>query len=390
MRYVDLSSNYPKKRKTNTANLKYLKLTLAISGLFLLFYALYLLFWPTTMVVKQIFQSPGSALSFFRGDATLKSSDGRTNVLLLGLDKRLNEPYSYKDKTGTEFQNGFRSDTMVVLSLDHKTKDTVMVSLPRDLWVKIPKGNGVLEQHAKINAAYSIGNMSNYPGGGLALAEKVVSQHLGIPIHYGMSIDFEGFKKIVDTLGGVMVNVENSFEDWNYPVEGREYDPCGGDERYLCRYEHIKFEAGTQYMDGGSALKYVRSRSGTNGEGSDFARARRQQRLLVAIRNKALTWQTLSDPLKVGSLVSRFGQTIQTDFDINLYPQVYKILSEIDLNNVRSFVLDPSAKEGMIMVPPPDQYGGAYVLVPRKADWSEVQKYVSDALMNVVTTDAPQ
>lgn len=386
MRYVEVNSNY--RKTTRTAKSRILKFSLAVLAIFFLGYVVYLAFWPTSSVVKQIFEAPKSALSFFRGEGTsLQSTKGRTNVLLLGIDRRKNEPITYKDNSGNVHRNGFRSDTMVVISIDLATKDTVMISLPRDLWVKIPKSETVGEQYAKVNAAYSLGNTYDYPGGGNALAKRVVEDHLGLPLHYAITIDFEGFKKIVDTLGGVMVNIENSFEDWNYPIEGKENDPCGDSGNYYCRYEHIKFEKGLQYMDGNNSLKYVRSRMGTNGEGSDFARARRQQRVLVAIRNKALTWQTLSDPLKIVSLASNFGETIQTDFDFKLYPQVYKLLSQVDFNNVRTTVIDPSTKPGMIIVPPPEGYGGAYVLVPAKKDWSEVKDYVTEFMDNTLVSD---
>lgn len=374
-----MNSTYQRKRRKR-AYQKYFKLTLVVALLSTLGYLSYLYFWPTSLVIKQILKAPGAALSFFKGEGEpLRQTNGRTNVLLLGIDKRSYEPRSFQDKDGRVYRNGFRSDTILLASVDLMTKDTVLISLPRDLWVKVPLGGG-LDQYGKINAAYSLGHSLGYRGGGLALAKKVVEDHLGISVHYTLSIDFDGFKKIVDTLGGVMVNVENSFEDWSYPIEGRENDPCGGSGNYYCRFERIKFEKGFQFMDGSSALKFVRSRMGTNDEGNDFARARRQQRVMLAIRNKALTWQTLSDPIKVAGLVAGFGETVETDFDIQIYPQVYKLLSQVDLSRLRSFVLDPSAGEGIIITPPAADYGGAYVLIPRKKDWSEIQSYVREII----------
>ena len=90
--------------------------------------------------------------------------------------------------------------------------------------------------------------------------------------------DFSSFKEIIDALGGVKIDVANSFTDDLYPIEGREEDLCDGDKEFKCRYETIHFEKGINYMDGTTALKYVRSRNGDNNENTDIAREARRQK----------------------------------------------------------------------------------------------------------------
>ena len=101
-----------------------------------------------------------------------------------------------------------------------------------------------------------------------SLVEKITS----LPTHYAVVIDFSSFKEIIDALGGVKIDVANSFTDDLYPIEGREEDLCDGDKEFKCRYETIHFEKGINYMDGTTALKYVRSRNGDNNENTDIAR----------------------------------------------------------------------------------------------------------------------
>ena len=107
---------------------------------------------------------------------------------------------------------------------------------------------------------------------------------LGIPIHYNVTINFEVFKQIVDTLGGIDVEIENTFTDSEYPIEGKEDDPVIAN-----RYETVTFTKGLEKMNGERALKYVRSRHGDGAEGTDFARSKRQQKVILAIKDKLMS-----------------------------------------------------------------------------------------------------
>ncbi|OGY23691.1 MAG: hypothetical protein A2126_02500 [Candidatus Woykebacteria bacterium GWB1_45_5] len=377
MRHIDLGvlppSSLEKQRKKK-------KIAFFLAGLLLvaaLGYIGYAFYWPISSLIGEIFKNPGAVLSFFREPSgELRSSGGKTNILILGIDKRANVPYSFVGPAGREEHNGFLSDTIIVLSVDLNSKQTSLISVPRDTWVSMPGWEGLFPSQGKINSAYSLGNTYGYPGGGLKLAERVVSDHLGVPIHYGVRVDFEGFKKTIDTLDGIDIVVDKTFDDYQYPVEGKENASCPNGT-FSCRFEHLHFDAGNTHMDGTMALKYVRSRTGTGGEGSDFARSRRQQKIIQAAAKKALSVGTFLDPFKVNSLFRNFGQAVETDFDLKSSPKAVKLAKEINIDGLRTFVLDPSS--GLMHSPSANFYGGAYVIVPR-VSWDEVRLKIKNFL----------
>ncbi len=374
MKYVDAGIS-PYKKEEKTRKKKLIKFSIAAVLLGIVLYGGYLFYWPISQLINEIMHHPGVVFSFLKDPvADLKSTDGRTNMVLLGIDKRAYAPYSYKDSQGNVTKNGFLTDTIIVLSVGKDSKDAVMISIPRDMWVDIPKWDSFLGGAGKINSVYSIGDTQSYPDGGLALIKKVVSEKLDIPIHYALRIDFEGFKKTINTLDGVEVVVDRAFDDYRYPVEGRENAGCSGGS-FSCRFEHVHFEAGSQEMNGEKALQFVRSRTGTNGEGNDFARASRQQKILVAARKKALSLGNFLNPSKVNSLFKDFGESVETDFSLNLYPAAYQLLKEVDASSTKKLVLDSSA-EGLLYTPNPAQYGGAYVLLPKGNSWDKVHNKV--------------
>jgi LCP family protein required for cell wall assembly len=378
MRYIDLGVS-PQTSLDKKINSRKRLALLAISCLSaaLVIYAGYVFYWPLSNIFRQIFKNPGVVLSFVRNPSgELKSTDGKTNFLLLGIDKRDNVPYTFIGPSGTQERNGFLSDTIIVLSVDLNTKQASMISIPRDTWISIPGWTNMPPSSGKINSVYSLGDAYNYPGGGLKLTERVVSEYLGIPIHYGVRIDFEGFKKGVDTLNGIDVVVDKTFDDYMYPIEGKENSSCP-DGTFDCRYAHVHFNAGLNHMDGETALEYVRSRKGTNGEGSDFARARRQQKVIQAAVKKTLSLGNLLDPVKLNSLFRDFGQAVETDFDLKSLPQIIKLAKEVKTDNMKTFVLDPSS--GLMYQPDASSYGGAYVIIPSKG-WDEIKIKVNEFL----------
>jgi LCP family protein required for cell wall assembly len=378
MKYVDLGTgptiSIEKKRKRRK---KLILLGVGLVSVVLIGVFGYAFYWPLSSLIGEFLKNPGIALSFFRDPSgQLKSTNGKTNFLILGIDKRSNVPYTYVGPNGEQERNGFLSDTVIVASVDLETKKTSLISIPRDTWVSVPEWKNFPASEGKINSTYSLGDAYSYTGGGLKLAEKVVTKHLGIPIHYGVRVDFESFKKTIDTLGGIDITVEKTFDDYKYPVEGKEIANCSGGGFY-CRFEHIHFDKGKTHMDGATALKYARSRSGTNGEGSDFARARRQQKVIQATMKKALSIKNLLDPIKVNRLFRDFGETVETDFDVASVPALIRLAKEVDYQNMKTLVLDPSS--GLMHTPNPGLYGGAYVIVPKNS-WDEVRLRVKKFL----------
>ena len=155
-----------------------------------------------------------------------------------------------------------------------------MISVPRDIWSDSLKD--------KVNSAYHYGEEKK-KGGGLTLSKAIVSDVVGLPIQYALVLDFSGFEKVINLVDGVEVNVPKSFTDPDYPIPGKENDECNNDPEYRCRYEALHFDAGVQVMDGARALKYVRSRHAEGDEGSDFARGKRQQEVILALKTKLMS-----------------------------------------------------------------------------------------------------
>ena len=318
-------------------------------------------------------------------DSGLESDNGRVNVLLLGIGGKGHE--------GPDL-----TDTMILASVDKGAKDVVLIAIPRDLWVP--------SLSAKINSAYAYGR-EKQRGEGLVLAKETVSVLLGIPVHYAFRMDFGGFIKAVDLVGGLDIEVENSFVDLKYPVSGKEDDLCGltieteekdgvfeqvvkdatgsaiplseiNDENspFTCRYEELSFTKGLTHMDGVTALKFVRSRHGTGGEGSDFARSARQQKTILAFRQKVLSSETLTSPQKIIELSQTFGDTIDTDIkdeDIALFA---KLALKIDPSTIRRVVLDANERDGRLEFGRPEEHGGQSVLVPKGGNWTDLAEYI--------------
>lgn len=277
---------------------------------------------------------------FLRGEKT-----GRVNVLLLGTG---DEGYAGEGLT----------DTIIVASYDTASKGVALFSLPRDLYVPIENYGS-----AKINAAHAYGEQNNYPGGGPALAGKTVENVVGVPMNYYVRVDFSGFKDIVDSLGGVTVDVENSFCDYQYQ------------DHALKKGEAVCFDKGKQKLDGIRALQYSRSRHAAGVEGSDFARSKRQQKLLVAIKEKALSGDTLTNPKKMLDLFAALGKHIKTDAPMADMLRVFELAKGIDNSKIISRNFDNSAK-GLLISSSSATTG--YILQPRSGDFKEIQDVVKN------------
>ena len=242
-----------------------------------------------------------------RIDLPVWEKQERVNILLLGVDKREGE------------HGPWRTDTMILGTVDPQSKTAGILSIPRDLWVPIP-GSG----ESRINSANFIGDRDKYPGGGPALAMKTVEYNLGVPVHYYVLLDFDGFEKIIDTIGGVDVNVERVLHDERYP------DPSPEDPD---RVRTIHFEAGLQHMDGKAALEYARSRLST----SDFDRSHRQMQIILAVREKALRLNLIP---RVPELMVTMADIVQTDLQPGNIITLARLGGEIERENLQSAVID--------------------------------------------------
>lgn len=275
----------------------------------------------------------------------LRQTQGRVNVLLLGVGG--------SDHIGFDL-----TDSLIFSSTDLESGETLLVSIPRDIWIDSMK--------AKINTAYHYGEEKK-PGGGLTLAKAVVSEVVGQPVHYAVLLDFSGFVQAVDLVGGLEIEVERALDDFKYPVPGKE-----DAEPEESRYEHLHFEAGLQQMAGDLALKYVRSRYAEGEEGTDFARSRRQQKALLAFKDKVFSSQTFLNPRKIKELINIFGDSIKTDIQENEHSGFLGLVLKIKESKIETVSLDGE----LLYTPTKSQYEGQWVLIPRAGNWDAVHQYV--------------
>lgn len=278
---------------------------------------------------------PGStpdASTSSAGSPQLAPWDGttRVTVLIMGLD--------YRDWESGE--KAARSDTMILLSMDPLTKTASILSIPRDLWVAIPGF-----EHAKINTAHYLGDAYNLPGGGPGLAVKTVEQFLGVPINYYAVIDFETFVKFIDEIGGVKVDVP----------ENITIDLLGDGP------DTIKtLQPGVQVLPGAWALAYARQRHTQNG---DFDRARRQQQVILGIRNRILSVNMLPVLItKAPALYSDFKAGIRTNMGLDDAIRLALLAQQVPDDAIQRGVLDQqyvvfgrSPDDLSILIPIPDK-----------------------------------
>lgn len=329
---------------------------------------------------------------------------------------------------GGEGHDGpYLTDSMMVFHVDLKKNTISLISLPRDLWVKMPTKTKEIF-HSKINSIYQMGmyEWKNFPGVKVAktgtpqLVKDAVQTVTGLAIDNVVTVDFTGFAKSVDALGGIDVKVQKTFDDYEYPIEGKDKDLCGKDEdfakieKYLkpgfdeeekkrlfaekpeletffkniteepkdafpCRYEHLHFDAGMTHMDGETALKYVRSRHSLQ-DGTDFGRAARQQQFVQAVKEKILNVGIVA---KIFPLMEEMKQHVTTDISGD---DIKKFISEAkDAKNYRIISIHMSDTD--YLRSSFSDYGG-YILIPRAGEdnWKEVHTMIQNGILEITPT----
>jgi len=308
-------------------------------------------------LLKQLFKSSNFLTSWINPSiVNLDSSRGRTNILLLGIG-------------GAEHPGADLTDSLMLISVNLDNTDTVLLSLPRDIWV------GSLQ--AKLNTAYHYGEEKK-PGGGLILAQSAVSEVINQPVHYAVLLNFSGFEKAVDLIGGLDINVPHGFTDNKYPIPGKENVQPESD-----RYQTLTFSSGFQHMDGSTALKYIRSRNAQGEEGTDYARAQRQQRIILAFKDKLFTLKIILNPKKIKALSQIFSESVVTDLSSNTYPDLIKLALRLDKDNIRTGILNQgSSNEDIppLLYNPPASLYGQWVLRPVNNNWQAVYSYIEEII----------
>lgn len=302
---------------------------------------------PTTLKPKNYSLLNSVKNLIFQSDNVLTGQrDDRINILLLGMG-------------GPGHDGPYLTDTNMVVSIKPSTKEVAILSVPRDLGVEIP-GYGF----GKINHANSYGE-SQTAGQGGELARGIFAKTLNLDIPYYIRVDFKAFTDIIDTVGGVDINVEKAFSDYMFP--GPNFS-----------YQTLEFTAGSQLMNGTRALEYARSRHGTNGEGSDFARARRQQQVITALKEKLLAFGTYTNPIKVQKIISTLSGHITTNLDFGQIMYLASLGRELQ-SNPRSLVLDNGINGFLTSTNSPTS---GYLLLPKTGNFDSI----NTAFANIFST----
>jgi LCP family protein required for cell wall assembly len=291
-------------------------------------------------------------------DRGLKSEEsGRINILLLGMG-------------GKGHDGAYLTDTIMLASLDVKTKKVSMLSIPRDLSIPVEGSS----DWTKINNINAFAEAKEAGSGGVAISQAV-SDILEIPIDYYVRADFDGFVNIINKIGGIDVYVENTLNDYSYPADGQEDNPD-----YNSRYEHLRVEKGWNKMDGSLALKFARSRHAGGAEGSDFARAKRQQIILQAVKDKLLTTTVLLNPVTITEIITEFKNHLDTTLQPWEIVKLWTMFKDVKKENIITKVLDNSA-DGLLYQKINEK--GVYVLLPKNGDFSEI-KYLAQNIFSEV------
>jgi len=279
--------------------------------------------------------------------------NGRMNFLILGV-------------RGADHKAFDLTDTMMVVLANQESKKILLLSLPRDIWITPLK--------TKINTLYHYG--------GSQLVAREVEKIIGQPIDKVLVVDFRSFEEIIDFVGGVEIEVDHSFDDFYYPIPGKENDLCDNDPEFSCRYEHLYFESGWQAMDGERALKFVRSRNAQGEDGTDFSRNKRQQKLIIALKNKLLSTSFLLDPQKARGLVEVINRNLETDITRDDYASLSKFFLPFLQNlQLETLVLNGGIfDEKELLYHPQYHSSNQWVLLPAGGDWEKVESFVEDKI----------
>jgi polyisoprenyl-teichoic acid--peptidoglycan teichoic acid transferase len=288
-----------------------------------------------------------------------QEGDGRVNILVLG-------------KGGADHEGGELTDTIMMLSVDPKNNDAAILSIPRDLYVRVPSKGSM-----KLNAVYETAKQDAFnekpsnksvvefkneaEKAGLKRVEQTLEGVLGVPINYYMMVDFTAFKKAINTVGGLEFYV-------NHPID-RDYN-------FIGQYGVLNVPKGMQKFDGDKAIYYVRSRY-TDADG-DYSRTARQRELIIALKEKFFSVGTLSNPLKLSQLINDFGDNVQTNISLNELLSLYDIGKNIESKNIKSY----SFHDGNNPLTVPGNISGISVEQPELGlnNYKDIQKFVRTKL----------
>jgi len=361
---------------------RYLNNTYFLLSLFIVAFVLATI--STTLYLKYVQKIKSNSSSALQGESIIPSSEPKTdkslNVLLLGYG-------------GNEHDGGSLTDSITLVNINPESKKFNLISIPRDLWVPIPT-DWDNTTYGKINSAYAIGlDQTKYPNkkpefrgenGGGSLAKYAVGKITGFNIDYFISVDFDRFSEIIDLIGGIEVNVPQTYDDNFYPLKGMENETCGFSEKeianfhkkysdfelekqFTCRYERLHFDKGIVKLNGETALKFVRSRHGD----SDFGRSQRQHAVLEAIGNKVLNLNILHS---ANPLFKTLSGSVKSDLDMNILPRIVEPLGNITQYKTNHIYL---TDQNVLVAA--KATGGQYILNPKAGlgNYSGIKDFIT-------------
>jgi LCP family protein required for cell wall assembly len=292
----------------------------------------------------------------------LKGEDsGRVNILLAG---------NSADDPG---HNGADlTDSIMLLSINTRERKGYVMSIPRDLYVRLPNS----DKYVKINEVYQAGQKSTQglpsaKDGGMRLLQQVVSERFGIEAHYSALINYTALQRAVDAVGGIQITVKSTDDRGLFdpsPDLNHNYIPL------------VQLPNGTVQLDGRQALNLARARGHADGsygyDAGDFVRTEHQRQILIGLREKSTSAATLSNPVRLGQLVDSFGDNIQTDMKLGEFRRLFVLTKPIPSGQLASAGLDDDQATGLLE--PYINDDGQYTLVPRAGvdDYSQIRDYL--------------
>ncbi len=292
---------------------------------------------PFWQMVASIFG--GEAESTNPNYSSVPKENNRLDILILGIRG--------EDDPDAKDGGPLLTDAMLVFSFDKTNKKASIVSIPRDLYVKIDKN-----KEDKINAAYEYGYY--HKGDGISYTKELISKVTGVYVDKVIVLDFSSFEKIIDDVGGIDIVLAAPFSEsqqWGYK---------------------FSLPAGPNHLDGVNALYYMRSRFST----SDFDRSRRQQELMFALKNKLTNLNFWSDPIKTIAIFNSIRSNIKTDINIWNIKELIDLTKEIDSSDkIKKYIISTDN-----LVYESHTSSGSYILLPKGDNFTQIKQLFQDVL----------
>jgi polyisoprenyl-teichoic acid--peptidoglycan teichoic acid transferase len=351
--------------------------------------------WKTGMILTKI--SKGGLLSSIVHnipgvkDELKGEKDGRINIALLGMRGE-----------GVE-GGGLLADTIMVISIKPAENKASIISIPRDLYVTVPG----TQDKQKINAVHAYGEEKG-KGQGLEAMKTILGEVTGLPIHYAASINFAGFKQLINAIGGVEITLDKPFEEsmqfneakvcdgrvFTEPTgkyETKKYKTKTGKVKIAAQYPlctnpdkecggDFKLSVGTQTLNGDQALCFSRSRVTS----SDFERAKRQQLIMQAVKDKMTSIGTLTDFSKINEILNTLGNNARSDMQIWEMQKFYDVYKQVPNPQISQRVLEDS-EEGMLYYP--GESAAGYILLPRGDNYDRIREMAQNIFTMPAQTD---